>query len=120
MKAASAKAKGRTFQQSIRDKLCAVFKGYLVAEDIRSTSMGVAGEDIQLSPRARECLPIQIECKAWAAKRLPVYEFYEQAEKHGKHQPVVFVKNNRKKPLAIVDADYLIHLLKESHDHGLT
>ena len=35
----------------------------LEPDDIKSTSMGAGGEDVQLSPAARAVYPIQIECK---------------------------------------------------------
>lgn len=73
-------------------------------DDVRSTSMGAGGEDIQLSPAAREMIPFTIECKNNA--RIAVYKFYEQACQHGKGEPVVVIKQNRSKPLVIVDADY--------------
>jgi hypothetical protein len=66
--------------------------------------MGAGGEDIQLSPAAREAIPFTIECKNNA--RIAVYKFYEQACTHGKGEPIVVIKQNRSKPLVIVDADY--------------
>ena len=77
-----------------------------------STSMGAGGEDIQMSPLARDKLGIQVECKNWQLKSLPVWDFMDQAKAHGPHEPVVFVKRNHKKPLVIIDADYYIELLK--------
>jgi hypothetical protein len=66
--------------------------------------MGAGGEDIQLSSAAREIIPFTIECKNNA--RIAVYKFYEQACQHGKGEPIVVIKQNRSKPLVIVDADY--------------
>lgn len=103
MKTASAKNKGRALQQWVRDLLLKLHPG-LSLDDVRSTSMGAGGEDIQLSPAAREMIPFTIECKNNA--RIAVYKFYEQACQHGKGEPVVVIKQNRSKPLVIVDADY--------------
>ena len=47
MKTSSAKAKGRRLQQKVRDLLLETFTE-LQPDDIRSTSMGVSGEDLQL------------------------------------------------------------------------
>ena len=58
----AAKAKGRTGQNEIRDKLLEVFPEF-EEDDIKSTTMGDTGEDIQLSPAARKKLPITIEVK---------------------------------------------------------
>lgn len=109
MKPSSAKAKGRIFQQWIRDKLLAHYEKQLEPDDIKSTSMGAGGEDILLSPKARSFFRYSIECKS--LKSIAVYKFYEQAKSNcGKHEPVVFIKMNGKKPLAIVDAEKFISL----------
>jgi hypothetical protein len=73
--------------------------------------MGAGGEDVQLSPAARKLVPYQIECKAKA--RAQVYTWYEQAKSHGDYQPLVFVKQDRKKPLVILDAGHFFDLLKQ-------
>jgi hypothetical protein len=59
MKPRSAKAKGRRFQQEVRDALLSNFP-FLEPDDIRSTSMGASGEDILLSPAARRVYPYSI------------------------------------------------------------
>jgi hypothetical protein len=110
LKPASAKSKGRNFQQFIRDLLLGTFKG-LEPDDVKSTSMGAQGEDVQLSPAARKMFPYQIECKAKA--RAQVYTWYEQAKSHGKHEPVVFIKQDRRAPLVVLDAVHFIQLIKE-------
>lgn len=104
-----AKAKGRTFQQVIRDALLNVF-GSLEPDDIRSTAMGQGGEDIQLSPAARKLIPYQIECKSKA--RSQVHTWYSQAKDHGKYEPVVVVKRDRDIPLAVVSFDHWLELIK--------
>ncbi len=58
MKPSSAKAKGRKFQQDIRDMMLDLAPS-LEKDDIRSTSMGAGGEDLQLSPAARKILSCQ-------------------------------------------------------------
>ena len=45
----SAKAKGRNGQQEVRDRLLETFPEFEL-DDIKSTTMGDTGEDIQLSP----------------------------------------------------------------------
>jgi hypothetical protein len=110
----SAKQKGRKFQQFIRDLILKYFKE-LEPDDCRSTSMGAGGEDVLLSPRARKLLPISIECKH--RKSFSVYSIYEQAQSNaGKYEPVVFLKGNHKQPLAIVDAEYLIKLMRKVNE----
>lgn len=117
MKPQSAKAKGRVFQQWIRDLILTTFLT-LEPDDVKSTSMGASGEDVQLSPAARKLFPYQIECKSKASSQIHTY--YEQAKSHGKHEPIVFVKQDRKRPLAIVDAEHFVELLKELNGYRST
>jgi hypothetical protein len=73
--------------------------------------MGVSGEDLLFSPKARRYLPISVECKSRAA--ISIYGYYEQAKTNSKgYQPVCVVKQNRAKPLVVVDAEYFFKLLK--------
>jgi hypothetical protein len=116
MTPASKKAKGRTFQNWVRDKLFEAFKNFgLRAEDIKGTSMGVSGEDLQFSPFARDLIGISVECKSH--KSFAVYKIYEQCVTNAKgNEPVVFIKQNNSKPLALVDANHYISLLKLSKE----
>ena len=109
MKPSSAKAKGRIHQQYVRDLILRL-NPELTKDDVRSTSMGAGGEDIQLSSAARRWFPFQIECKSKAA--YSVYGDYEQACSHGGHEPLLIIKANHKKPLAIVDAEYFAKLVR--------
>jgi hypothetical protein len=113
MKPSSAKDKGRKLQQWVRDKL---LEGApeLEQDDIKSTSMGAGGEDVQLSPAARKVYPAQFECKNRA--KIAVYQDYQQAMTHGKHEPVVILKQNYAKPLALVDAEWFFKLLKGKNE----
>lgn len=113
MKPQSAKSKGRNFQQLIRDKLLETFPE-LEADDIRSTSMGSPGEDIQLSPVARKKIPYQIECKAKATSQ--VHTYYEQAKSHGKHEPLVIVKKDRGITLVVMSLDHFLTLIKKEQE----
>ena len=109
MKPQSAKQKGRSFQQKVRDLLLENAPE-LEPDDIRSTSRGCGGEDLQLSPAARRRYNISVECKN--VEKLNVYGAYEQAEANsGNYEPVLFMKKNRKKALVVIDADYFISLL---------
>ena len=61
MKIKSAKAKGRALQNLVRDKLRDIFVytnkiPRLHEDDIKSQTMGMTGEDIILSPKAREMI----------------------------------------------------------------
>ena len=61
MKTSSAKAKGRRFQQWVRDQLIEHLNVH--PEDIESRSMGAGGEDLIMARAAREKFPYSIECK---------------------------------------------------------
>jgi|TARA_Y100000022_G_C13135391_1_gene322417 hypothetical protein len=107
----AAKAKGRTGQNEIRDKLLETFPEF-EEDDIKSTTMGDTGEDIQLSPAARKRLPITIEVKRRKSGMKTAYDYIEQASKHGKGEPVVFFRADRKNWITMVSLDHYMDLLK--------
>lgn len=116
MKPSSAKNKGRKLQQAVRDSILERFPE-LEDDDVRSTSMGAAGEDVLLSPKARAVLPVTIECKN--LNRIACFRYYEQAEANAKpgQEPMVVMKENRSKPLVLVDMEYFLHLMR-IRSHG--
>ena len=110
MKTQSAKAKGRRFQQWVRDKLIEVLN--IHPEDIESRSMGAGGEDLIMARAARETFPYSIECKN--QESLNIWKSYEQAQQNsGNYEPIVVIKRNNVKPLVLVDADYFVELHKK-------
>lgn len=107
MKTQSAKAKGRRFQQWVRDKLIEVLD--IHPEDIESRSMGAGGEDLIMARAAREKFPYSIECKN--QESVNIWKSYEQAQENsGNYEPIVVLKRNNTKPLVLVDADYFVKL----------
>ena len=72
--------------------------------------MGAGGEDVQLSPAARKLFPYSIECKNLA--KIAVFNYYEQAIGHGNYEPLVVIKQNRSRPLAVVDLEHFMELVK--------
>jgi hypothetical protein len=109
IKPASSKDKGRRLQKYVRDLILSLFPK-LETDDVRSTSMGAGGEDVQLSPAARTYVPYQIECKNKG--RSQIHTYYAQAKEHGDHQPLVIVKMDRAETLAIVEAEHFFKLLE--------
>jgi len=107
----AAKAKGRTGQNEIRDKLLETFPEF-EEDDIKSTTMGDTGEDIQLSPAARKKLPITIEVKRRKSGMKTAYDYIEQADKHGKGEPVVFFRADRKNWITMISLEHYMDLLK--------
>jgi len=87
-------------------------------DDVRSVSMGVSGEDLLLSPAARRKLPISVECKSRAS--ISVYGHYQQAKDNCRgFEPVLVIKQNRDKPLVVVDCEYFFELLRKVSNDNL-
>ena len=115
MKPQSAKAKGRKLQQWVRDLILESWTD-LEEDDVRSTSMGAGGEDVQLSPAARRHFPYSVECKS--VEKLNVWGAYEQAAANsGPHEPLLVMKKNRKKPLVVIDAEAFMELVKKANSN---
>jgi len=111
MKPQSAKAKGRNLQKWVRDLILESFP-QLEPDDVRSTSMGCGGEDLQLSPAARKLFSFSVECKN--TEKLNVWNAYEQASANsGDYEPLLVMKKNRKKPLVVLDAETFVNLIKK-------
>ena len=115
IKTSSAKAKGRNFQQWVRDKIYTAFP-HLEEGDVRSTSMGASGEDLQLSPAARKVFPYSVECKAH--KSFAIYKVLEQASSNCPKgaEPIALIKGDRQRPLAVLDAEHFFQLIKAAHN----
>ena len=112
MKTQSAKAKGRRFQQWVRDQLIEQLEVH--PEDVESRSMGAGGEDLIMARAAREKFPYSIECKN--QESVNVWKSYEQAkENSGNYEPLVIIKRNNTKPLVLIDAEYFV-LLHDKND----
>ena len=106
MKPQSAKSKGRNLQQWVRDTIQSACK--LKPDDVQSRSMGASGEDIMLSPFARDVFPYSIECKN--QERVSIWKAYDQAATNaGNHEPLLIIKRNRSRALAVVDAQHFIN-----------
>ena len=89
MKTSSAKAKGRRFQQWVRDQLIEQLD--IHPEDIESRSLGAGGEDLIMARAAREKFPYSIECKN--QEKVNVWQSYAQAvDNSGNYEPVCFIK----------------------------
>ena len=113
MKTRSAKNKGKRLQNKVRDLILEKFNSKLEPDDVRSITMGDAGEDILLSPAARRLFPFSVECKA--QESLSIWSALQQAESNaGKHIPLLVFKRNRSKTYAVLEFKELLKLLDES------
>lgn len=111
MKSASAKAKGRGLQKWVRDQIKHRFPE-LSEKDVKSTPMGTQGTDVLLSGAAFERVPFYIEAKA--RESIAVYKYYDQPKTQD--QVLVIIKENYREPLAILDAEVFLDILKELYD----
>lgn len=106
----SAKSKGRTAQNKVRDILRVKFPK-LEPEDIESRQMGGTGTDIILSPAAQKLIPFDIEVKN--QEKLNVWSALEQAETNTKKGriPLLIFKRNRTKMYACIEFEKLMELI---------
>ena len=106
----SAKSKGRRLQKAVAESILRHFP-HLKEDDCFSTSMGAPGEDIRLSPRGRESVPLSIECKC--QEKLNVWESLNQAARNCPEEatPCLVFSRNRSPTYAVVEWDFLIRLL---------
>ena len=121
MNVKSRKAKGRKLQNLVRDKLREVYVETtkipkLHEDDIKSQIMGVPGEDIVFSPKAREMIPFSFECKN--VEKLNFWLTVEQCEGNTPEgcSPAIVVKKNKKTPYVAIELDTFIELLKGIYD----
>ena len=110
MKTRSAKNKGKRLQNKVRDLILEKFDK-LEEDDVKSTTMGESGEDIQLSPAARKLIPYAFECKN--QEKLNIWSALEQAESNSeKGKPVLVFKRNRSKTYAVLQLEDFVELIK--------
>lgn len=109
MLTSSAKNKGRKLQQWLRGQL--ILHLPISPRDVKSTSMGASGADVQLSDLAYDKFPYSIECKN--QEKVNVWKSYKQAESHADGEPLLIIKKNGENPLAVVDAEYFVRMHKE-------
>ena len=110
MKQKSRTAKGRYLQNIVKDKIIELYP-VLTKKDIRTSMVGENNADIKLlSHTAKKFLPYSVECKNRNDFK-GIYNGFRQAVKHSPREPVLVIKTNREKPLAIIDLDHFFKLL---------
>lgn len=115
MKTSSCKAKGRGFQQKIRDmyRELGVKRG-LVDADIESRGMGQQGVDLIFSPAALAVFLHSIECKKHRRVSVPT-QFKKHFDKY-KTAPalkLLYHENDNSESLVTLRAADFMHLLGE-------
>ncbi|WP_461368451.1 putative PDDEXK endonuclease [Candidatus Darwinibacter acetoxidans] len=109
---ASRKAKGRVFQQQLREDLIRELN--INPDDILSTAMGQGGCDLYLSPAARSIFPFGVEAKRCETISLPAW--WKQCESNASKVgliPLLVFKRNREEPLAVLRWSDLLALLQQ-------
>jgi hypothetical protein len=113
MRPQSAKAKGRRHQQAIAANILETFPE-LQEDDVCSRPMGSPGEDIMLSPVARELLPFSFEAKN--VERLNVWDAFRQAETNSRGAtPAVVMRKNNTKPLCVMRWNDFLSLARRAY-----
>lgn len=114
MKTSSAKAKGRGLQQLARDGFLAIGRLFgLEPDDVKSTTMGETGVDIQFSPAARRLLgPLAVECKCRETLVVPTV-FWEHAAKYPNQTPLLIHRRNRTEALVTIKFEYFLEILQK-------
>ena len=111
MKNSSRKAKGRYLQNIMRDRIIKLYP-VLGKDDIRTSLMSESGADVKLtSHTSRKLFPYSIECKNRQDFKT-LYSYFGQARRHLALEPLLVVKMNRERPLAVIDLEHLFQLLE--------
>ena len=114
MKPSSAKGKGRRLQNFLKEKIYEYFPT-LRNGDVKTAVMGESGEDIILSPAARDLIPYSFECKN--QERLNIWESLSQAEDNsGDYTPAVVFKRNRTKTYIALELEEFLKIIGEIND----
>ena len=112
MKPNSRKAKGRYLQNIVKERIIKLYP-VLGKDDIRTSLMSETGADIKLtSHTSRKLFPYSIECKNRQDFKT-LYYYFNQARRHVALEPLLVVKMNRERPLAIVDPEHLFQLIED-------
>ena len=101
--------KGRRLQNHLRDRLLKAFP-HLKEADVKVAIMSEPGADIKLSRIAKKLIPYQFECKN-QEKMKTIYQWYNQAKRHGDLEPVLVMKQNSREELVVVSLDHFLKLI---------
>jgi len=112
MKPQSAKAKGRSLQNDVRNQICEQMS--ISPIDVRSTPTSSSGCDIILSGAARQKFPWGVECKK--VEKLNVWSAWDQATINARKEslnPLLVIKRNRSETLVVLKWDDFMELNKQ-------
>lgn len=108
----SKKQKARYLQNLVRDRIVKLYP-VLGKKDIRTSLMSENGADVKLtSHTARKLFSYSIETKNRQDYK-QIYNAFKQAKHHTNMEPILIVKMNREKPLAIIDMEHFFDLQQD-------
>ncbi len=82
---------------------------------LETKTMSEPGADIKLiSLTARKLFPYDVECKNRQEYKT-IYNHYKHAQSHGNLEPLLVLKMNRERSLAVIDLDHFIELLARAN-----
>jgi hypothetical protein len=118
MKTSSKKAKGRSLQYWVCNKIAELYEFEFDQQNdqcpIHSRDMGQSGTDVLIRDKQLyESFKYDVECKN--TETISVYSYIDQAKantKEGRNWAVIH-KKNKSKPIVIIDADHFFNLLKQ-------
>lgn len=120
MRPQSAKAKGRRFQQWCATRFKQAFP-HLEGNDIRSLSMGAAGDDLILSPAALKVLPYNFEMKN--VENLQLWATIRQTENRNDPTsntlPCIALRKNHTNPIIVIPFLHFCDLVHQSSPNGV-
>jgi len=102
--------KGRRLQNYVRDKLLKTFP-HLRKKDVSVALAGQQGPDIILSRTGKKLVGHNFEIKN-QNRMSTVWKWYNQACKNTKLDGAVIMKSNTRAPLAVIDFDHFLDLIK--------
>ena len=102
--------KQRKIYRTVKEE---IMKLYPHNDDIRTSLMSENGADVKLlSQMSRKLFPYSIECKNREDLNT-LYNHYKQAMRHAPYEPLLVVKKNREKALAVISLEHFFELQKE-------
>ena len=112
MKPSSAKAKGRNFQNKVRELIMEYLD--INEHDIKTAVMGEGGMDIKLSSAAREKFGYAVECKK--VEKINIWKCFEQACENSEDlEPLLIFSKNNSKVLVCFEFKHLLDLVNQSN-----
>ena len=114
MKNRSKQQKSRYLQNLVKDRIIKLYPS-LTKKDIRTSTTGENGADVKLlTLQARKLFPYSVETKNRQGDGFKqLYTHMKQARRHTNQEPLLVIKMNRERPLAIIDLDHFFELQKD-------